>query len=511
MTGTMMHFRRYRKDGQMVLNDRLIAVVICGVFFLFSSIFVLGHYQNHNGDFGQYFTHAQNLLHGRSWDYLVEGYPAVLPAFPAVLAALTWLFGVNAHAYGMFNSACWALACFLAFDIYHKQFQSRITGWAFLLTLLFSPYVMAFQQDGQPNLLYTSAVITALWASMPWTERSPRTYEIFLVLLPSLVRLESLALFASIGFVLILSRRWRLLAIPAAGVLITLGTDILIHLLYDLRSNIALGLKVAETSSNTQGGERGLIELLIRLTATASGYMLLFSELILPRSLLLEKPFSFPAATGLKLVFSLSHIVPPLLAIIGVLAHKNFLKLDKVFFAAHISIISAFMLSALPTRYIFPILPIFWFYTIYSIEYMLTTTRLRPNMAGLVLLAALGPLILAGAARSAVVPNRTNTLFSAAAKEMAVKVAELQQGRSVGYIKHRLMILLMDVHGGDPRKVIQVRNIKRADRLLSDGGILVMFKKPAFQKDLLRAVESNPANVPIWQNEGFVVFSRSID
>jgi drug/metabolite transporter (DMT)-like permease len=129
-------------------KEHVVPIILAGSFVAFSALFVLGNYQNHDGDFGQYVIQARNLLLGRPWDHLVAGLPSVPPLYSVLLASLTWLGGVNAYAYAVLNSVLWAGGALVAFHFFRREFKTQVVAYAFLVFVLFSPFVLYFQQSG---------------------------------------------------------------------------------------------------------------------------------------------------------------------------------------------------------------------------------------------------------------------------------------------------------------------------------------------------------------------------
>ena len=486
------------------LNPQVAAASICLIFFSLSSAFVLGNYQNHNGDFGQYFLHARNILEGRSWDYALIGKPAVLPGYPMILTVIVGIAGLNGYAIGLVNALFWAAACFLAYRLYEEKFISALTGYAYLILILFSPYLIYFQQDGQPNIFYSLTFMAALWASRRWSTTSPKIYEILLVMLPAVVRLESVALYAAVFLFLVCQRRLWQSAIPLAGLLLSLSLDLSLNYLYSVNSNIALGTQIGQ---RLVGESPPFLSLLVTFLATALGYLLTIAEVLLPTFVVRPLSFVLAADLGPTVKFGLAHVALVVWLGISLLVVRPLLSPDKIALAAHVSVISMFMLSALPHRYLLPIVPIAGFYLVAGME-RIPLILPGKQFLGTVLLAIAVGFGAYNFLTKMNVPRAANSLLTADAREMAIWVAAEQDERVVGYWKDRLMQVLLDVYGGDPSKVVGVRTDRQIEAVFKDDGLVVFMINPSISPDLVASAQRSGTEV--WRNRSFAVYGRSV-
>ncbi|MGB1540490.1 MAG: hypothetical protein ACPG80_05970, partial [Rickettsiales bacterium] len=237
----------------------LAAWLMAAVFVLFSACFVLGHYQTHSGDMGQYITHARNLMWGRSWEVYMLDFPAVLPGYPLFIAIPLVTVGLNMFLFGLLNSLLWALCCVVFYTLYRERLCAY-SGWVFLAVLLFNPFVVYFQQEMQPNLFYSASCAVALYAAyrlrdLQW-KASPATLAgwALLVLLPATIRQDSLALYMALAlYYIFLDRKLVLLAV--CGIALTIGLDLLITS-FGQFSNISVlffvGMKYTASSATSE-------------------------------------------------------------------------------------------------------------------------------------------------------------------------------------------------------------------------------------------------------------------
>lgn len=119
-------------------SERWGAVLICVSFVVISAGCALGMYQGQGGDFAQYALHARNVLLGREWSFLLEGYPAVLPLYPLLLAGIFSVSGDNFYLVAISNSCFWSASTFGAYLICRDMFGNRSTALLGLLIITHS-------------------------------------------------------------------------------------------------------------------------------------------------------------------------------------------------------------------------------------------------------------------------------------------------------------------------------------------------------------------------------------
>lgn len=486
------------------------ALLVCALFVSLSAIFVLGNYQNHNGDFGQYYLHASNVLNGRPWGEYLSGKPAVLIGYPFLLIGPIAAFGLNGLAVGILNSLLWALTAFIFYTYYSGRFQNRITGIIYILSLLFSPYLIFFQQDGQPNIAYSATFALSVMSIALLKDRPPNVWLVIGVILPAFFRVESAALFGAIGLWLMMEKRWRLLWVPVVGIATTVGLDILLDQISSVRSNLLHALNVGE---GTGGIAASASETINNIMALFIGYSLSIAELVGPRFISSEYTFKYIADYGLTVRSGSWSISLLVLFIVGFTLANKEKYLDGLAALAHMSIISLFLLPAIPIRYLIPVLPVIVFYSIYLIERLIGRILHDRARGATFAVLACWLLISGGVAFSnfravAHIPRTSNSLITPDANEMASWLSTNQENRLVGYWKDRLMQVLLDAYGGDPGKTVGVRSAEKARSLIDDNGLLVIMKRPNVNASMLEAASGMPQARVVFENETFVVFAH---
>ena len=221
--------------------------LIAACYVLVCTGFVLGNYQNPGGDFGQYITQARNLLWGRPWGHLMEGQPAVLPAYSALLALPTAIFGVNFHAYAALNTLLWAGTALIAYRLFAVKLPGKPLRVAFFVGVLCCPYVVFYQQQANPMLLYTFTIMLALLAVERLLEPSGNSHRwpwLLALLLPAAVRTDSIALFAAVFVFFAIHRQWRLLPWPVVGLALTVALDLSLGYGFGQEPNFATVLEL---------------------------------------------------------------------------------------------------------------------------------------------------------------------------------------------------------------------------------------------------------------------------
>jgi hypothetical protein len=485
---------------------QVVPIGFAGTFVLFSALFVLGNYQNHDGDFGQYVIQARNLLLGRPWDHLVAGLPSVPPLYSMLLAALTWFGGVNAYAYAVLNSVLWAGTAVMAFHYFRNDFKSEVTAYGFLVAVLFSPFILYFQQSGVPNILYGAGAMLALLSAKRLSEGAFRLSYALCILLPALIRSEALALYAALFLYFGLKQQWRLLILPVLGVALLIGSDLLLSLNFDLRSNFRHAASTAEGASG--GWDAG--RLLSAYCYMFLSYFFGFADFLFAPGITAKQAiWSLPIGQFLFRVGPLAIVIASIFGA-GVLIHRRYLSLDKLFFAAHLGLISMFLLvDGVPVRYLLALAPIYIFYVFFAVERIFVSLRLAPlavpaltTLPFLIVYAVSIPRLMSA-------PARENSLFTPAMSSLADWIAQNSGGKPVAYYKTRLMTLLLDLRSDAAKQSPNVRSVQQAERLLSRGALVVIRKVPeARQLTILGTLQVNPNAAAVWEDDMHAVFAE---
>jgi len=485
-------------------RERVIPIGLAGLFVLFSAFFVLGHYQNHDGDFGQYVIQARNLLLGRPWDHLVAGLPSVPPLYSVLLAGPTWFAGVNAHAYAVLNSALWAVAAVTAFHFYRHEFKNEGVAYGFLVAVLFMPFVLPFQQNGVPNILYAAGASLALFSAKRISEEAFRFRYAFCILLPALIRSEALALYAALFMFFAVKRQWRHLILPVAGLALLIGSDLLLSLNFDLKSNFQ---NASETAEGAAGGWDATT-LLAACSYMFLSYFFDFADiLILPG--LVEKQAIWSFSIG-PYVFRTgpSAVVLAGIFVTGVFLHRRYLSLDKLFFAAHLGLLSMFLLvDGAPTRYLLPVAPIYTFYVLFAVERLLVSWKVSPRAVPALTALPLLAIYAVTIPRLIKAPARGNTLFTPSMSNLADWIVRNGGDRPVAYYKTRLMTLLLDIRSDAAQQSLNVRSVQQAKRLLDRGALVVIRKEPETSQLAIASQLRDDRNASVvWEDGMHAVF-----
>lgn len=491
-----------------LIKEHVISIGLAGSFVVFSALFVLGNYQNHDGDFGQYVIQARNLLLGRPWDYLVAGLPSVPPLYSVLLAGLTWLGGVNAYAYAVLNSVLWAGGALMAFHFYRRDFKTEVVSYAFLVIVLFSPFVLYFQQSGVPNLLYAAGAMLALTSAKRLAEGSFRFRYALYILLPAFIRSEVLALYAALFVYFGLRQQWKSLVLPVLGVAFLIGSDLLLSSNFDLVSNFRHAARTAEGASEAWHATR----LLAAYCYMFLSYFLGFADILFA-----------PGITGKQAIWSISigqfpfrfgplSIILAGIFLSGVLIHRRYLSLDKLFFAAHLGLISMFLLvDGVPLRYLLPLAPIYIFYVLFAVEQSLVAWKIPPKAVPVLTALPFLAVYLVSIPKLMVAPARENTLFTPAMSSLADWIAQNSGGRPVAYYKTRLMTLLLDMRSDKARQSLNVRSIQQAERLLNRDALVIVRKIPeSGQLAVLGKLQGDRGASVVWEDDMHAVFSRRL-
>ncbi|MCF8719363.1 hypothetical protein [Nitrospina gracilis] len=485
-----------------------------GAFFvLFSAIFVLGNYQGHGGDFGHYITLARNLMLGRSWDHLVSGYPSYLPGYPALLVIPTAIFGVNFYVYAVINSILWAGCSIAAFYYFKDQFLYKATPYIFLIGVLFVPFLISFQQKAIPNILYATAVMLALFISRQFSAGKFHPGLAVIVLIPAIIRSEACGLYAALIAFFVLQRRFKLCALPIAGLILSISINLFLALNYEVISFFNLANRFMWGASNE---EFDFIRQVQAHIFMFSNYLFGFGQLLFPHGFFgSSNTWHIVIASDLSVNFGPIQFLLTAIFGFGIFKHRNYLSLDKIFFVSHMALLSAYLLlhepGGLPLRYLTPLLPIYIFYLIYGLEYGMALIKLpmRP-VTNSILLASIVIGFLAFAVPSYMgEPARRNVVSTSEMRALADWLSENMGKRVVGYYKPRVMTMLLDIRSESTLQGVGIRSIENAEMLLNTGGIVVIRKAPLYNQETLLEYLQNEKNVNLlWEDQMHAVFAR---
>ena len=496
----------------------LLAGVPAATFVVASATCVLGDYQGVGGDFAQYITHARNLMLGRPYSWLMEGFPSVLPGYPAVLAGLTAAFGVDFFVYGLLNSLCWAGYAVLAVVFYQSRLATRTQVFVLVAIIVFSHFAIHFQQDVQPNMLYALVAMGALVAAQRLVEQAGRPTARYVLLalvllLPALVRKEALALYAVLLIYFGLNRRWSLACVPILAMLAIAAFDITAVDTLEQNSTFRNFARRYLTEGGPTGplplarGEAGPIVAFVYAILT---YLVALVGFLIPDSIVRWASFSIEFAPGAALRMS-----PVSIGVIGLFAWSYFrgklLALDKLFFAAHLTVVALFSIlwiksGQIPTRYALPVYALFWFYVVVAVapwvRRMVRFDKARIVLAGGVAVAAVSATALQWQT-----PMRRNDTSTAEIRELIDWLADGHTHGEIGYFKNRVLIMLLDEAGHPRATVSRLRSSTDAQRLLGEpGNVLVVRNLRGYgQPAVKRAVEAGDADL-VLENERVSVY-----
>jgi len=495
------------KPVYLLSKENVFPIVLAGFFVAFCALFVLGDYQNHDGDFGQYVIQARNLLLGRPWDHLVAGLPSVPPLYSALLAGLTWFAGVSAYIYAVLNSVLWAGGAVMAFHFFRRDFKTEAVAYSFLVIVLFSPFVLYFQQSGIPNILYAAGAMLALTSARRLGEGCFRFRHVLFILLPAFIRSESLALYAALFVYFGLKQQWRSLVLPVLGVVLLIGSDLLLSLNFDLASNFRHAARTAEAASEGWDAAR----LLAAYCYMILSYLFGLADVLFTPGIMGRQAIWSLTIGEFALRFGPASIMLTGVFLAGVWMHRRCLSLDKLFLAAHLGLISMFLLvDGVPVRYLLPLGPIYVFYVLFAVERSLVSWRISPRAVPVLTALPFVVMYLVAIPKLMSVPARENSLFTPAMSSLADWVAQNGDGRPVAYYKTRLMTLLLDMRSDRTQQVLNVRSIRQAESLLNRGALVVIRKVPeANQLAILDKLRRDRDASVVWEDEMHAVFSRN--
>jgi len=486
----------------------LVNFFLAFLFILFSSVFVLGNFQSHNGDFGQYYIHAQNLLKNRPWGYSLENYPAVLPLYPYLLAIMTFIFGANAFYFSIANSVMWGITCTTWASIYKDKFDTKTSGLLYIFFILFTPFVISFQQEGLPNIMFAMSCSLAIWATLKCKEEGTSSFFLLLILLPALIRIESIAVFSAVITYLLLHKKYLLSLIGVAGIALTIIIDIFIGLNLEMKSNFVVLSDFNQ--GNIKSSENHFYATIISIFHLASSYVLGFGEMFIPSRLGESSRIFLEFSKTRILSTSYFHFLVLVIFSMGFFKKAKLFDLDVLFLLSLLGLISLFPLPEAPIRYLLPIVPIFAFYFIFALikaTYSVVENRTASVFFGFLVLL---PLLYLSLKVAIYEPQRRNFLYNKYTTEMADWVAENRNERGIGFFKPRLMTVLMDLRDQNNAPDYNLRSIEMAEKLIQQRQLVVVFNTGGYgQKDILTHLAKLPAAEVLWKNSSFTVFGSA--
>lgn len=492
----------------------LLAVAFVGV----STVFALGNYHHHAGDFGQYVTQARNLIHARPFTFLMEGYAVVLPGYPIALAGLIALFGVDFYAIGIVNSILWACTALLAWAC----FKDRMGSWegvVFVLIVLFSAYVTLYQQRAMPNIPFACVTLAACVAfrtlmAKPESERSLATTCALAVvaLVPAVFRSDSIALYVGfIAYSVLVRRRWgHLSTVAIVGVALALALDSLIATFGDQRSSILHGL----SRVSRHGAGSSLVDLpsvVLPVAHMGLTYIKAHCDVVLGNACNAGPAVPVEIVDGHVIEVGGLWLLLVTLTGLGVVRSlKRAASFEAVFLVTHLGLISLFVIleHAAPLRYVFPTVPIAVFYCIQGVSWGLNGMSARWLRF---LLAPLAVTVTVHASTQQWDWHRDRNIVTAPPMvELVAYLSEHRGSGTIGYLQPRSMIALLDDGSRDRVQVTVLRNVRQARRLLrSEGNLLVVWRTWELrtgQREVLDLLEESARASVVFENEKAIVF-----
>ncbi|MGB3455950.1 MAG: hypothetical protein WBG08_06775 [Litorimonas sp.] len=514
----------------------LAAVALCLLYVVLSGLFVLGDFQTRNGDYYQYQIHVDNLREGLPWNAFLDGFPVVFPGWPLMLLAWQSLFGDGFHALGMLNACLWAGTSLIYFQLVGRLGWAALPRLSLLVVLLLSPYVIGFQQEGQPNIASAFALSAALYGGYRLSDAAPRTRwatgrYAALVLLPSLVRLEGVVAQLAIAIFLGMRRQWRALAWPLLGIGLALALTAGMAHLFGLTSSFAIvghfrdnaePTDAAATLATILGYMAGLLTQMADIFLTdlaqeaeaqitvgaGEAYRTTFGlpTLILlalaavgfvsaePRAISDDVTDGAPSPVRVLVMRLLSFATPLRLTLVGTLAYWALVSLPNI-----------------PLRYILPAGPIFAVFAVGGLSVLLSGLGRAsgPVVALCVLLWA--AWTWTGLDDHITLPERRTYATHPEVSDMYDHMAELvADGRAVGDWKPR--ILMGELRRRDALRVqaVQMRTIERFDALIEAKGTASVVD-PFLPQPVRDYLAADDRICKVWKKGAHVIYSAADD
>lgn len=474
---------------------------------------MIGDYQNHNGDFGQYYLHAQNLLEGRTWSTFIEGYPAVLPGYSIFLTVLFLLFGDSYFVIGLANVVLWSFSAVVFSCLIKETYERNWLAVLVFIGMLASSYPVIFAQDGQPNILFTFTFILSIWALR---QRSINFILLtLLVLLPGFIRIDSIVLYVALFIYGFDTKRRDYVILATFGAITTMGGDVFIAHVFGMKSNITHFLA---TSSDGSGGA-GFVGVINVYLETLIGTVFALPKILISANLGLHDAVRIDGLNGFSAELSLLGLVLVILSAIGVFSASNIygspksrdglLSLERLVFIGYLAFIALFMLPVVALRYVLPAFPFFILFLALGAERTVSYLRAPPILAKLLLTPF---LCLAGwftVTTDYDFAKRKNFMTSAHTQEMADHLASFVEDRQVGFYKARLLTVLLEKRSLARHRTWSVRNSDTAQRLLELDGVIVV-RNGHVSDEFLDWLNTNTSLCPTWENPGFAIYEQRV-
>ncbi len=510
--------RYLSRDKLPTILSTGLPLAACLAFVVFCALYVVGPYQNQNGDFGQYFVHSQNILKGRDWGFLMEDYPAVLPGYPLLLSAISAVFGTGYFFIGLINAILWATTSYLAFLHFREKFDYHLTKYVFLIACLSPSFVVKFIQDGQPNIFYSFSFMLCLF-SVRYIEKSKLQWlAVFFFLLAATIRIDSVVLYVALFLFFLPKERRKFIWVPVFGIFLTIGLDVFIARQAGMKSNI---LHFLNESGGSVGKNQTLWESLSSFADLYIQYILAFfisaSEIITPSSWRIHDDFSISAVDGMEVKFNLVQIVLSGLCLrslfsvnrlFGLTNDKSMLSLERLIFMGHIAFIGLFMTGAIPIRYLLPVIPIYVFFVLFGLEKLAAQFKCDRRIAcgvGASIALLFGVTNFEG---NSGYSRAKNFMTLPATVEMADQLATVKADRPVAYWKPRLLTVMMDNRGKASEKTLGLRKPHQAEYLFTSerDGIAVVSKGVKRYTALNELLSDGTRACKTWESAHFAFY-----
>lgn len=507
------------QSGATAIKSNWAPIGLCAAFFIYSAVYVLGPYQNMNGDFFQYYLHAQNLLKGRSWDYYIEGKISVLPGWPFVIASLQALFGTSYYVIAVFNSLLWALTCWIGYIYFRPRFPTKLLGLAYLAACLSAAFIIDFQQQGQPNIAYGFTFILALYGIRAWLDQDRSLFWALIILLPAFFRIESLVIYTALAIYLIAHKRHKWLVLPLIGAGITIGVDLWITLQFDLKSNI-FHFSATSGLDDPLSPWAKFTSFVTIYAKSALAFFLTIPEVLIGKWLESEEFIALTTKGGPKTAIGLLHLLFAAAFLFGFLKVKSFFasprrtdslfSLDRLFFMGHLAFLSLFFLPVIPVRYYIPLLPIYVFYiimSIYAAAETLRSPRIVTSLGTICLVTVIGWYNFKAHSPLTKQKNFVTNIHTA---ELFNHITNNYPDRLIGFHKDRIMSAALSDEDLSAPQALTIRNAKRAEELFQRDGVLAQLNF-VMKDDLKNYIAQRSDICPTWKNKNFTVYQKKQD
>jgi hypothetical protein len=484
-------------------------LILCACFVAYSATFVLGQFQTDNGDFDQYAVHARNLVLMRPWSFIVAGFPGVLPGYPMVLAITFLAFGLNLYVVGILNAVFWAAYAYVFFIMCKDRFLYRSTSYIYIILLLTSCSLLVFQQEGQPNLFFAATCALALLGSQKIENAGATALAIVAVLLPAIVRVESIALYASIFVYALYARNTTLTKVALIGIVITASLDFFISRYAGMTSNFTMLERMAH-APGTHG--TALREHLSAFLYMLVSYVVGVERWILPPTIRGATWLTFEFSPRLIATITFTSLLLAALVIVGVV-RRPLWNLDKIYLCAHLAAISCLILPEAPQRYTLPIVGIAVFYAVQTIELIVSRARFlgryRASCVAVLLICSVLIPSLRFVPRASAAPRASNYHFAPSILAVADMLSRENCSTPIAYYKTRIMMLLMDVRGCDP-SIFNLRSPADVNRALQRNALLVSRKGyPYYGLPTVENYLHGRAGIEkLWEDKDHVIYRR---